>query len=393
MKLLPRFIIEIRTIAFVVLFSSFVSDAFADLKYKALRFHLSTEKASYTEGETITFILEMHNSDKDSTYPIILPHTQNTGYKLLYLKIFDKTGNAHIERFTDLREINMMVHDTGTVMFDSLGPGASTFIKLHWNDFDDHNSYHTRIESHHTFGVPLFAGEYRAQVIYNPAGIPNAHEVYAFEQPWWQMPIQTDKYVISNEGEASDFCPLIIRKTAARTFEIEGRQYEQEWKDERWWCYHDSIGKGGANMRLVYVSDLPKDSSSLARGEYYYTHFTDQFAEYIRRKPNGDIIEYRKYRDNCPEELLTFRFDDFGNKTYFATKLYDGRFYTIAYHDDGRTHREMYYSGDGTLCVITDWIYDDKKELLRKQETITTPCLDIELDGKSYRKVEELIEQ
>jgi hypothetical protein len=55
--------------------------ALADMKYHPIRFVLSTSGESYYEGGKITFNITITNTDKTHSYPVLLPHTQNTGSK------------------------------------------------------------------------------------------------------------------------------------------------------------------------------------------------------------------------------------------------------------------------------------------------------------------------
>ena len=62
--------------------------AFADSKYHPILFQLTTDKANYFEGEKITFLITITNTDKEKSYPVLLPHTQNVGQKLFYFNAY-----------------------------------------------------------------------------------------------------------------------------------------------------------------------------------------------------------------------------------------------------------------------------------------------------------------
>ena len=87
-----------------------------------------------------------------------MPHTQNTGQKLFYLNLYDKANNTLLLRATEDKNLNMMVHDTGTAQIKHLKPQEQVVIPIYLNDFVNYYSYHTQNSSHHSFGVPLFAG-------------------------------------------------------------------------------------------------------------------------------------------------------------------------------------------------------------------------------------------
>jgi len=107
------------------------------------------------------------------------------------------------------------------------------------------------------------------------------------------------------------------------------------------------------------------------------------FAEYISRFEDGDIKEYRKFRDGCPNYLHTERYNAFKQKTHFEMQLPDKRFYSVSFHQPGgNIHQESYCAADGTLCVVTNYVYNEKGVLKRKDITQTQPCNEIELDQK-----------
>jgi hypothetical protein len=117
--------------------------------------------------------------------------------------------------------------------------------------------------------------------------------------------------------------------------------------------------------------------------EYYYSHFTDLYAEYINRFTDGDIREYRRYSDYCPDYLYTEKYNDFKQKTMFAQQLYDNRFYSITYGQPGnKIHQETYCSADGTLCNVTTYIYNKKGEFVRKEISETQLCTIVLIDGQ-----------
>lgn len=74
-------------------------------------------------------------------------------------------------RYTEDRMLNMMVHDTGTVQIRYLKPLEQIVVPIYFNDFENYYNYHTQNASHHSFGVPLFAGLYKLNITYNPRGI------------------------------------------------------------------------------------------------------------------------------------------------------------------------------------------------------------------------------
>ena len=380
---------QIPTLLFALTLSNY---AFSDLKYTPISIQLKTEKESYYEGEKVTFFVVLTNNDKENSHPILVPHTQNTGRKLFTLDLYDRAKKTRFIRASENPMLQMLVHDTGSVKIQYLKPLEELSIPIYWNDFENFYNYHTQYNSHHSFGVPIFAGLYDMRVTYNPGGNALGDSIYSFYNHT-EMELDNSKMPMPSNGLTSDFCALKIRKSAESVLSIERVKYVTQWDKERNWCwyYKDSIGAGGSAINLVHITSLPIDSFTVQKGEYFYSHFTDIYAEYVKRFDNGEIQEYRKYRDECPEELYALRFNDFQQQTYFATKLPDHRFYTVSYNQPtGTKHQEIYYSQDGTLGVVIDYIYNKNGVFIKTTTTQTQPCIYIDEHKKSYRLMEEL---
>ena len=75
--------IKLHLLAFTVLIINY--HVWASLKYHPISFVLNTDKDSYYEGEKITFNITITNTSKETSYPVLLPHTQNIGQKLFYI--------------------------------------------------------------------------------------------------------------------------------------------------------------------------------------------------------------------------------------------------------------------------------------------------------------------
>ena len=370
-----------RIFSIIILYFIFNNGAYADMKYHPIAFKLNTEKEIYEEGEKITFLITITNTDKQKSYPVLLPHTQNVGQKLIYLNLYDKASNTWLLRATENSLLKMMVHDTGHVKLYTLKPLEQITIPVYWNDFENYYSYLTQTASHHSFGIPLFAGVYKINVCYNPNGIASGDSIYSYYDNTEQE-IAPNKLAMMSSGELSNTILLKIKKSAKSVLLIEGKKYCTLWDKERNWCWYylDSIGTGGSNERLVHITSLAIDSFTQLKNEYYYSHFTNIYAEFISRFENGDIKEYRKYRDFCPTEILTEKFNDLNQKYYYAVQLPDKRFYNVTYiQPSGNKLKEMYYSTDGKLCTIIDYIYNKQGEYLKTKTSEIIPCIMDEL--------------
>lgn len=354
-------------------------NAFADLKYYPIQFKISTDKEGYYEGEKVTFHITITNTDKENTYPVLLPHTQNVGQKLFCLNLYDKANNTMLLRATEDPVLKMMVHDTGTVKIRYLAPQEAVVLDICLNDFENYYSYHTQNSSHHSFGVPVFAGKYKVNLTYNPFGIPLGDSIYSYYHDFFHDSISSSKLAMDELGQPSNLVELKIKRSADTVVSIEGNSYYIKYDGHRYWYFSEDVKEIINDLRLVHLTNIPVDSFSVA-GEYYYTHHTGIYAEYITRFEDDDIKEYRKFRDVCPDYLYTEKYNDFKQKVLFACQLPDKRFYKITYgQPTNKIYQESYCSNDGSLCIVTTYFYNKKAELIKKKVTQTQPCLDVEL--------------
>lgn len=357
-------------------------DALANLKYHPISFMLSTDKESYYEGEKITFLITITNNDKERTLPVLLPHTQNVGKKLFYLNAYDKANNTMLLRYTEERMLKMMVHDTGTVKIKYLKPMEQVVVPIYLNDFENYYSYYTQNASHHSFGVPLFAGVYKVNVTYNPKGITLGDSIYTYYNDFDKNVPNTEKQFMPEMGLMSQMINLKIKRSADTIVTIERQKYYIKTNGYNYYYFNKYVDNINTSNGCVHITTLPPDSCSI-KNEYFYSHFNDLYAEYIARFDDGDIKEYRKFSDWCPSYLYTERYNEFKQKTHYELQLPDKRFYSVSYNQpDGSIHQETYCSSDGTLCNVTTYVYDKQGILKGKVISQTQPCIEIEIDGK-----------
>jgi len=356
--------------------------AHADLKPRYISFDLSTDKERYFEGEKITFNITITNRDKENTHPVLIPHTQNVGQKLFYLNVYDKANNTMLLRYTENQMLNMMVHDTGTVQIRYLKPLEQIVVPIHLNDFENYYSYHTQNSSHHSFGVPLFAGVYKVRITYNPKGIALGDSIYNyFNDTDTELP-NNGKQAMPGYGDLSNFCTLKIKRSADTVVTIERNKYYIKADGYRFFYLSENLPQITTDTRCHHITDLPADSCSI-KNEYFYSHFNDLYAEGIFRFDDGDIREYRRFSDWCPSYLYTEVYNEFKQKTNYELQLPDKRFYSVSYNQpSGTIHQETNCSADGTLCNLTKYIYNKKGVFVRKEVSQTEPCMEVELDGK-----------
>lgn len=374
-------IFKIVILTFLILVIN--KNTFAYLPYHPITFGLSTDKESYYEGEKITFNITITNTDKENSYPVLLPHTQNTGQKLFYLNAYDKARNTMILRYTEERMLNMMVHDTGTVQIRYLKPLEQIVVPIYLNDFENYYNYHTQNASHHSFGVPLFAGIYKVNITYNPNGIVLGDSIYTYYNDFDKNIHNKGKQLMPEQGQISQMIDLKIKRSADTIVTIERRKYYIN-TDGYYYYYHSRYTpKVSTDTSCHHITNLLPDSISVKKNEYFYSYFFDLYAEGIIRFDDGDIREYRKFSDWCPSYLYTERYNEFKQQTNYELQLPDKRFYSVSYNQpSGTIHQESYCSENGTQCIVTNFVYNKKGVLVKKEVLKTEPCAEVIIDGK-----------
>lgn len=367
----------------IFLFVLFSKSSSAYLKYHPITFKLNTDKESYYEGEKITFNIIITNTDKENSYPVLIPHTQNIGQKLFYLNLYDKANNTLILRYTEDRNLNMMVHDTGSVKIKYLKPLEQITIPIYINDFENYFNYHTQNASHHSFGVPLFAGIYKVNITYNPKGIPLADSIYTYYNDFDKELKYGSKLAINESGQISQSINLKIKRSTDTLISIEGKKYYIKSDGYLYYYFNKNVSKINTSTDCIHITNLPPDSCSLPKGEYFYNQFSDLFNEYIARFDDGDIREYRRFTNWCPEYLYTERYNAFKQKTHYELQLPNKMYYSVSYHQpSGQIHQETYCSEDGTLCNVITYVYNKNGVFVKKKFEKTEPCSVIIIDGK-----------
>ncbi|MCA0428110.1 MAG: hypothetical protein LCH37_11800 [Bacteroidetes bacterium] len=368
--------------ATLLLFVLSIKLSWASLIHQPIGFTLSTAKEWYYEGEKITFLITITNQDKERTLPVLLPHSQNTDQKLFYLSVYDKANNTLLLRYSENKQLIRMVNDTGSVTIKYLKPLEQVVIPIYFNDFENYNNFPTQNASPHHFGVPLFAGIYKINLTYNPKGIPAGDSIYNYYDIFEKVPKVNGKQAMPSNGQLSPMIELKIKRSNDTLISINRQNYFIKTDGNRFYYFTEYLDKITTDARCIHITNLPAETCSLPKGEYFYNQFPDQFNEYIVRFDDGDIREYRKFTNWCPEYLYTERYNDLKQKINYELQLPDKRFYSVVYHQDGRTAKETYCSEDGTLCTVTTYIYSKNGELLRKKTEQIEPCSVVIIDNK-----------
>ena len=301
---------------------------------------------------------------------------------MFYLNAYDKANNTLLLRYTEDKMLKMMVHDTGTVQIRYLKPLEQIVVPIYLNDFENYFNYHTQNASHHSFGVPLFAGIYKVNVTYNPRGIALGDSIYHYYNDFDKNIPSSRKILMPEQGQITQMIDLKIKRSADTLVTIEGQKYYIKTNGYNYFYFNKYVDKVNTSDGCVHITTLSPDSCSI-KNEYFYNHFNELYNEYIVRFDDGDIREYRKFTNWCPEYLYTERYNEFKQKTHYELQLPDGKFYSISYHQpSGTIHQETHCSEDGTLCNVTTYLYNKKGEFVRKEVSQTEPCSVFIIDGK-----------
>lgn len=371
-----------KKLSLLLILLSSVTSLYADLKPIYLRFSISTDKESYYEGEKINIFIKIKNIDKENSRPVLLPHTQNTGQKLFTLNVFDKAKNYTVLRYSEDKMLNMWVHDTGTVQIRYLKPEEEIVIPIYLNDFDNYYAYYTQNASHHSFGTPLFAGIYQINLQYNPKGIPLGDSIYNYFSDFDSPESISDKMYMHEEGALSPLINLKIKRSSDTLVSIERKLYYIKTDGDRYFYFNKYSDKIITDTSCQHITNIPPDSCT-TKNEYFYSYYYDLFAEYINRFEDGDIREYRKFRDWCPSYLFTLKYDENKKLILYQSQLYDKRFYSVSYlQPSGKIKEESYCSENGTHCLLTQYIYNKKGELIKTKTSESAQCVEIEINGK-----------
>lgn len=355
----------------------------ANLKDPPLRFTLRCDKPAYYEGEKITMYVTITNRDTLNAHPVILPHTQGSGKKLFLLNVYDKASNTRILRYSEDSVLHVLVKEPGSVSVKYLKPLETIEIPLYLNDME--MNYNTQVASHHRFAVPLFAGIYRLNLCYFPKGQPAGDSLYTYYREGDRTLPVTSKRLMPENGLLSNTMELRIKRRADTVVTLDGKTYYIKTDKHRYYYMSEPMPQIVTDLRCHHITNLPADSCSV-KDEYFYSHFTDVYAEYISRFEDGDIREYRNFFDDCPDYLYTEQYNHLKQKTLYALQLPDKRFYRVTYQQPGdKVLVESYCNEKGTNCTVTTYVYDTNGALKNKKVTVEQPCEEFELDGKIRR--------
>lgn len=340
----------------------------ADLPYMPLKIRLQSTQSQVYEGEKITFKVWIININKDNTYPILLPDRQNTGKKLFYLKVLDKTKHhTHVVALENPNLNNRLECDKERypeVM--QLGPTDSVSFTLHWNAHDTLDT-----ENHHTFNTLLTAGNYSFQGFYSPKGTIIGDSLYNFISYSFQ-PTQ-DKLLFLEEGNPTNTVEIVIKPSPKEIITIEGENFkvkrEHGGKINEYYIndtvlaktvHFHSNGKKQLEFASAYQNGDP--GSLLFRTEYF---------------ENGSVRDHYFYNKNyCPSIIFRRHFSEEGIKKLFIDQLSNGVTIEKNYNNKGQIILYIAYSADGDSK--TEYSYSSKTGKLLSKKEYKNPCQNVE---------------
>lgn len=355
------------TIFFVILITQVAK---ANLPYMPLRITLEPSQSEYVEGEKISFKVWIKNTDKHNTYPVLLPHRQNTGKKLFYLRVLDMANNyTHVVAIENRPLNNRITGDRERFpKVVQLAPNDSVFFEVNWNALDTIDT-----ENHHTFSALLTAGKYKFQGFYAPDGTTVGDTLYNFISTTNdKKPI--NKLTFWEGGNPTHPVNLTIKRTTKKNITIENIKYRVERTDRNIlavYYVHDSIMvktsffHSNGNKKYELTSNYRNgDPGSM---NYSITYFED-----------GDIKDYYKYdKTHCPSTIFRRTFYNNKQLDFYADIGAHNTFIEKVFNKKGIMVKRYLYSADRKLR--TEYRYSPKNGKLKNTEEYKNPCDIVEI--------------
>ena len=363
---------------FLLVGFGFVGCLFSQPRHPKLSLELKSSKPEYAEGEVVQLELSITNLDSQLAFPLIVPGTGSNPARLLQLQIFDKANNTRILRY----EEPYQPIDSGSTRLQVLAPFEQ--IKIPLQVFGQDSSFRAGV---HHLSNPLFAGTYRFEMVYRPKGRLGDSVYWFFDS--YQRP-NSDRIFLPGNGISSTPCRISIYRTADTIVRFEGKPLYVREQGGLYYYFSEPVKEITTGVNCIHISNLPEKYVELSSTEYFYSHFTEDFAEYIQRFEDGDIREYRKYRDYCPDYIRTEQYNEQKQLIKHGEKMNDGRYYFATIQQPGNTFlEESICNASGTACATTTYTYGNKRRPVGKKTIMSQPCVELLLNGKtnSYKIV------
>ncbi|MFY8020565.1 MAG: hypothetical protein ACOVP1_05185 [Bacteroidia bacterium] len=360
---------------FLIFFSHAV---YADLKYQPIKIELKTEKDMYQEGDIIALKIVIHNTDPSRTYPFLLPKkNKSNGQKLFYVEVYDRAKNSSILRYSEDRKTSSTLNN-GDYEIKNLRPLESIEIPFYLNETD------TSFIFNHQIGAPLFAGIYQFRINYQTFQIKEATNLFHYYNHSEEEFPDDGKIAMSSSGLFSNFLQIKIKRTADTVVNIAGKNCFIKPNGDRYLYLTENLKEIVTDERCMHITNIPPDSFAVNR-EYFYSYFKNNYAEYVNRFDDGDVIEYRKFRDECPDYLYTEKFNENKQRIFWAYQLSDKSFYQVSYKQPGsQIEQETYCSFTGTNCKEITYYYGKNGEFKSTKTIFKEKCVEVEINGQKH---------
>lgn len=363
-----------KTFYAVLLLTFSYFSAKADLPYMPLGITLQPLQKEYVEGEKISFKVWIKNTDKHTTYPILLPHRQNTGKKLFYFRVLDMSNNyTHVVAIENRALNNRITGDRERFpKVVQLAPNDSIFFEVNWNANDTIDT-----ENHHTFSSFLTQGKYKFQGFYAPDGTIVGDTLYNIISSTKDTR-SVNKLTFWEGGNPTYAVDITIKSSNKESVIINGVKYKTNHSSNNetsavQYFINDTVMTKtvrfypNGNKQLEFTSNYKNgDPGSL---DYYITYFED-----------GDIKDYYRYNKNhCPSTIFRRIFHDNKQLKFSADIGAHNTFIEKVFNEQGVMVNQYIYSADRKLK--TAYTYRPKNGKLKNTKEFKNPC-DIVLENR-----------
>jgi len=332
----------------------------------SLRLHLPAQPVK--EGQPITFTVVVTNNF-DTPVLFVRPLTNQAAQRLFPISIYYRDSTLSLLRIKDHPLSTTL--DTNAMRLEQLKPHEAVAIVFEYNGgaISGPALFQRQPE------IPLFAGEYGVRVTYSVYAYPLSPNYFYHDK----FSSRDTLHYFPEQGITSNFDVLKIARTRDTLIYWQQKKYYIHHDQDRqyYWYYEDSLGKG-SSINLVHMSSLPPDSTLMV-DEYYYTHFTGVYAEFIRHYSNQQLEEYRRWVDNCPSQILELHYYPNGSIYKIAQRKPDNTVEIKEIDEKGRIQREEFYEADHKHFVEFKYVYDKNGNLKEKLKNRFLACVEVEL--------------
>ena len=195
--------------------------AHADIPYMPFSIKIAQAYPVIEEGDPIMLNVTLKNNDPKRRLPVLIPGSQTAFEKIYYFKIYDAADNYRQLRWVESRQVQLTRRDSASPTLKYLAPGEQVVFSANLNDYP---RYHQQIESHHALASPMFAGQYKVFLIYDPTGNPIGDTLYKYYDllPADDCDDADRKLCFPSFGHPSEPFQLHIQKSGRGSFTFQG---------------------------------------------------------------------------------------------------------------------------------------------------------------------------